>query len=114
MPSVAEEPVFDPAPMQDIGAWLSSSGSRILFIYGETDPWTAGAFELGGAKESYSFVMPAGNHGANILGLLPGDKQTALDALEAWTGVVPDTQQKVMQPRPAPPPFRLVRRLKTH
>jgi hypothetical protein len=113
LPSIAEDPTFDPAPMQDVSSWLSAQGSRILFVYGETDPWTAAAFDPGGATESYKLIVPGGNHGAGIVNLAPADRQTAFAALEAWTGVVPVVQPKVM-PRPMPPPFRMVRRMKMH
>ncbi|APR75811.1 putative secreted tripeptidyl aminopeptidase [Minicystis rosea] len=103
LPSIDESPVFDPAAMQDVGAWVASEGSRILFIYGETDPWTAGAFDLGGAKESYELTMPAGNHSANILGLVPADRDTALAALEAWSGVKPLAKSMILPPRFSPP-----------
>lgn len=105
LPSVDIEPIHDPASMKSVGTWLATEGERILFIYGETDPWSAAAFDPGGAKDTYKFVMPGGNHGANIKGLMPADQTAALNALEAWTGVVPDIQPKILPPRPAPPPF---------
>lgn len=110
LPSVDFEPVHDPAMMKSVGTWLATEGEKILFIYGETDPWTAGAFDPGGAKDTYKFVMPGGNHGANITGLTAADQTKALDALAAWTGVIPMIQPKVLPPRPAPPPIRFMRR----
>jgi hypothetical protein len=114
LPSVPQEPVYNPAAMQDISAWLASQGERILFIYGQTDPWTAGAFDPAGAKESAKYVMPNGNHSANIAGLVPADQQAALAALEAWTGVVPEIPQAALAPKPRAPSFRLLRRSKAH
>ncbi|WP_437581634.1 S28 family serine protease [Sorangium sp. So ce887] len=113
LPSVPIEPEFDPAPMQDISAWLAAEGERILFIYGETDPWTAGAFELGGARDSYKLVMPGGNHSASIDGLVAADQQTALTALETWTGVSPRSPSRLLRsrPTPLPPSFQLLHRL---
>jgi hypothetical protein len=96
--------------MEGVGAWLASEGERILFIYGETDPWSAAAFDPAGAKDTHKFVMPGGNHNANIKGLTPADQTAALDALATWTGVVPMIQPKILPPRPAPPPVRAMRR----
>jgi hypothetical protein len=110
LPSIDIDPVHNPAPMEGVGTWLATEGERILFIYGETDPWSAAAFDPGGAKDTHKFVMPGGNHGANIKGLTPTDQSAALDALAAWTGVVPMIQPKILPQRPAPPPIRVMRR----
>jgi hypothetical protein len=114
LPSIDLDPVFDPKAMQDISSWLTTEGSRILFIYGQNDPWTSSEFELGAATDSYKFVVPGGNHGSVIAGLLPSDQQTALGALEAWTGVKPKVQAKVLPPTPLPPLFRVRSRSTWH
>jgi hypothetical protein len=111
LPSIAEEPVFDPAAISDVAGWLAGDGSRLLFVYGETDPWSAGAFDLGRAQESYRFFAPGGNHGAQMLDLVPAERDQALAALEAWTGVTPDTSAGE-QLKAARPPLRLLRQLR--
>jgi hypothetical protein len=58
-----------------------------LFIYGELDPWSSGAYELGAAADSFKFAAPGGNHGSGIADLKAPDKETALAALERWLGV---------------------------
>jgi hypothetical protein len=78
---------YDPKAMQDVLGWLSSQGERLIFIYGENDPWSAGMVDLGGAKDSYLFVQPDGNHGSRITDLAPADRDAAIAALERWTGV---------------------------
>jgi hypothetical protein len=103
-PGPGKTPVFDPAAMQDVSDWLTTEGERMLFIYGENDPWSAGAFELGQAQDSYRFFVPEGNHGASISELPPAELQMALDALEAWTGVTP--AQPLAPVSPPPPMFR--------
>ncbi|MDI1448260.1 S28 family serine protease [Polyangium sp. 6x1] len=82
-------PVFDASAMQDISTWISAEGERLLFVYGETDPYTAAAYEVGNAKDSYLFLAPGMNHSASIVDLTEPDRAKALDALEAWTGVTP-------------------------
>lgn len=95
------DPVFDPEKMPDIAAWLAAEGARILFVYGENDPWSAGAFEVAEGPEVLKLVAPAGNHGSKIEDLTPSDRQLAYTKLEAWTGVTP-------MPRSLPrdPPLR--------
>lgn len=107
---------FAPAAMQDIADWLASEGERMIFIYGENDPWSGGAFELGNARDSYLFTAPGGNHGSKIADLRTEDADLALQALEQWTGVVPRPASVLPAPRRAqrvdregvlqPPPVR--------
>lgn len=112
LPSVDIEPSFDAEAMADVAAWLSAEGSRIVFIYGENDPWTAAQFDLGGAQGSFKLIQAGGNHGSSIAGLAPEDRQTALDALEAWTGVKPASPPPppAVSLRPIDPPARLILR----
>jgi hypothetical protein len=88
--------------MQDVAGWVTTEGERLLFIYGENDPWSAGAFELGQAQDSYRLFVPEGNHGASIGDLPSADLQVAFDALEAWTGVAPSAPM-LAAPRMLPP-----------
>ncbi|MFO0578034.1 MAG: S28 family serine protease [Polyangia bacterium] len=78
---------YDATAMPDISAWLQSDGERILFIYGSNDPWSAGAFELGLARDSYRLTVPGGNHGSRV-GLLPEPLRTkAMALLRRWADV---------------------------
>ena len=106
---------FDPSAMNDIESWVQSDGSRLLFIYGESDPWTAGAFSLGSAADSFLYVAPDLNHSASISDLASDDQSAALAALERWTGVSPaDPLRRAaggggLPREPAPPRLRLRR-----
>lgn len=82
-------PTFDPEAMKDISNWLGTEGERILFVYGQTDPYSAAAFDSGSAKDSFTFFAPGKNHSAAILDLVETDRSVALDALERWTGKTP-------------------------
>jgi hypothetical protein len=109
LPVGAPDPALDPAVMEDIAGWLATAGRRLLFVYGEHDPWTAGAFDLGAAADAFSLVVPGGTHAAAIADLQPADHAAALDALERWTGVTIAALPKGSIPRPrfarAPPAF---------
>lgn len=85
-PSIDTDPTFDAAAMQDVGDWLKSEGKGFLFIYGSDDPWTAGAFDLGNAQDSFRFFAQGLNHGALIADLDPADRTKAEAAVAAWTG----------------------------
>ena len=100
---------FDPAAMEDIEAWVQSEGERLLFIYGENDPWTAGAFELGSAADSFLYVAPGLNHGASIGDLAEDDRAAALETLARWTGVEPQPFVRPLSRGLAPEPARRMR-----
>ncbi len=103
---------FDPNAMTDIDDWVETEGSELMFIYGEYDPWTAGQFELGDATDSYKLFVPEGNHGSSIYGLPTADRETALAALERWSGVTIDRSARRAPRAPRterylPPPLGL-------
>ena len=75
--------------MRDVDDWLEHSGSHLIFVYGEWDPWTGGRFTLGNANDALVTVQAHGTHGATLLGLAPVDRAPAFARLAAWTGVTP-------------------------
>jgi hypothetical protein len=87
-------PAYDGgAAMQDIDAFVQGQGARMLFIYGEWDPWTAGKYTLGPSADSLLLVQAQGTHGARLGRLAEGDRALAFARLEAWTGVTPALPQ---------------------
>ena len=89
---VPEEPEYDEGrAMRDIDDWVEDYGSRLLFIYGQWDPWTKGKFPLGDAalRDSYVLIVPEGTHMARIQNLELADRELALSKLEEWTGATP-------------------------
>ncbi|MCP4601983.1 MAG: aminopeptidase [Proteobacteria bacterium] len=100
LPKNAEPPTFNPQAMLDIADWIATEGSQLMFIYGEFDPWTAAAVDLGDATDSHVFIAPLGTHGAAISDLVTADHALAMETLERWTGVTPsppppDTQYRM-------------------
>ncbi|HSK05205.1 MAG TPA: S28 family serine protease [Kofleriaceae bacterium] len=96
-------PAYDGgAAMQDIDLFVKSEGARMLFLYGEWDPWTGGKYELGGAADSLLLVQPQGTHGARLSRLPEGERARAFEKLRAWTGVQPALPQQ--RTALAPPP----------
>jgi hypothetical protein len=89
VPPPGSNPSYDPSGMEDISQWVATEGKRLIFIYGQFDPWTAGAFDLGVAADSFRFVDPGGTHGARIGTLQPADREAVMDILYRWTGIEP-------------------------
>jgi hypothetical protein len=84
------QPAYDGgAAMADIDKFVREDGERLLFIYGQWDPWTGGQFELGSAKDSLMLVQAEGTHGSRITKLAEADREAAFKKLEAWTGITP-------------------------
>ncbi|HWO21102.1 MAG TPA: S28 family serine protease [Kofleriaceae bacterium] len=83
----------DPLSVPEVQLWLATRGERIMLIYGENDPWTAGGFVLGRAKDSFRYVVPGGNHGAAISSLPEAQRTEALGVLARWAGVQPPGAQ---------------------
>ncbi|WP_127552516.1 S28 family serine protease [Actinoplanes sp. OR16] len=76
----------NPVPMIDVDLWVKTASQRMLFIYGENDPWGAERFKPS-KRDSALFVAPGANHGANIARLNPADNAAATAMLRRWAGV---------------------------
>ena len=98
-------PPYRAEAMQDIDAWVQAEGERLLFVYGEYDPWTGGMFALGAAADSLRLVVPQATHGADLVALDTADRDAALARLAAWTGVEPDLSAIGRRAPPPPPPL---------
>lgn len=88
VPDSIEFPRFDRHAMKDVDRWVRYQGSRLLFVNGQNDPWSAEPFRLGpGTCDSLSFSVPGGNHGANIARLPEQERAAATAAVLRWAGV---------------------------
>jgi hypothetical protein len=98
---------YDAALMAEVQAWVSTLGERLLFVYGENDPWTAGAFEESAARDQarYTVLGAPGNHGAKLTRLPAAERDAALAKLRGWLGVATGaalTSQGALTARAAP------------
>ncbi|MGV9451236.1 S28 family serine protease [Streptomyces sp. NPDC003635] len=85
---------FQPWVMRDVDHWVRHNATRMLFVYGENDPWGAEPFHLGkGARDSYIFTAPGANHGARVAGLIDSEKALATAKILEWAGVAPASVQ---------------------
>lgn len=73
------------AMMLDMNAWVQTKSDRMLYIYGELDPWTAGSQTFRQeSTQRYRFMVPGGNHGATFMALPPNEKAAAITILSRW------------------------------
>ena len=80
---------FDHFAMPLVEAWVKTRGERMLFIYGQLDPWSTNAFDVRERNDSYRFYVPGGNHGSFIFQLPEADRAVALERLSTWMGLQP-------------------------
>ena len=78
---------FDRDLMLRVEHWVRDHGERMLFIYGENDPWSSGAFTVRERNDAYRFFVPRGNHGARITQLPEPERTQALELLFTWMGL---------------------------
>ena len=93
---------FDPSVMPDIQAWVSGSAQKVIFMYGENDPYTAAAFQVpqaAAARDLHLYVVPGGNHLSKLANLPLAQRTEALNLLTQWLGVPPVAAASV---RPGP------------
>lgn len=76
--------VYHCETMQNIHRWLQTEGNNIIYLYGETDTWTACAVQLTGQTNALKFVHKGGPHGTRIKDLLPGQRELIYSTLEQW------------------------------
>jgi len=69
----------------DVLQWAATEGDGILYIYGEIDPWTAGAVELGGPADALKILQAGADHGVRISEL--DEEGLVLQRLGAWLGM---------------------------
>ncbi|QNE77188.1 aminopeptidase [Streptomyces finlayi] len=85
---------FQPSKMRDVDSWVRNNANRMMYVYGENDPWGAEPFRLGaGARDSYVYTAPGANHGAKVSGLVADEKAEAVAAILRWAGVAPAAVQ---------------------
>lgn len=96
----------DPAAMLDISAWLAGEGERLMFVYGEWDPWSGGAFDPSGAIDTHVYWVAEQDHTGAVLGALPdAEFDEALAILEGWMGLAREIGEarplrSLVQPHP--------------
>ncbi|MEU6796465.1 S28 family serine protease [Nonomuraea wenchangensis] len=74
-----------PLPMLDVDLWVRGQSERMMFVYGQNDPWSAERFTPSG-RDSYLYVVPGANHGANIASLPDAEQREAVATLRRWAG----------------------------
>jgi hypothetical protein len=84
MPPLGVPKPFTEGLMRTIEGWVRFAGRRLVFLYGENDPWAARMYQVTARNDSYRFVVDEGNHNS-MIGDLPESEQEVIEnALERW------------------------------
>jgi hypothetical protein len=76
---------YSNASMLDMRNWAASEARGLMFVYGELDPWSAGAFpQLNAGADNYRYVVPGGNHSSNFRTLPEAQTAEAMAVLSRW------------------------------
>jgi hypothetical protein len=101
-PAGASKTYDNAVAMQDIQAWMDASATKVILVYGENDPWTAGALNVTAgalARNVRKYIAPAGNHGSKLSSLTSSDATEAYALLAQWLSA---TVTPAAPPTPAP------------
>lgn len=72
--------------MREVEAWVKNDSEKVMYVYGQFDPWSAGAFPEKSTGDNHTFWAPAENHRSNIGYLSADDKAAALAIVGRWMG----------------------------
>lgn len=85
LPEELREMPFDKTLSRRIKKFLKKEDPKMIFIYGQNDPWTAaGVTWLKGKKNIHVFIQPGGSHLARINTLTEEQQQEAKQLLKQW------------------------------
>ncbi len=87
LPEDAKHIKFDKTLSKKITKFLKKNDPKMIFIYGEIDPWSAAApmwLDTSKKKNMHMFVQPRGSHRARINTLPENMKQEAINIIKGW------------------------------
>ena len=87
LPEDAKHIKFDKTLSKKITKFLKKNDPKMIFIYGEIDPWSAAApmwLDTSKKKNMHIFVEPRGSHRARINSLPEAMKQEAISIIKDW------------------------------
>ena len=85
LPEELKDMSFDKTLSRKIKKYLKENDPKMIFIYGENDPWTAaGVTWLKEKKNIHVFIQPGGNHRARINTLPEAEKEQVITLIKEW------------------------------
>ncbi|MCB2220808.1 MAG: peptidase [Bacteroidetes bacterium] len=75
---------YDPEPMQQVDCFIRHQAKNMIFIYGETDPWTATSVDLTYNQGLLKIIKPHGSHLTRISNLPEEEQRLVITTLKNW------------------------------
>lgn len=85
-PGTKETIVYNPNTLAFVYNFLQYKANNVIYIYGETDPWSATQIELIGRTNAVKVMVKDAWHNAAIRLATAEQKKEIFDALESWLG----------------------------
>jgi hypothetical protein len=67
--------------------YLQYKANNVVYVYGETDAWSATQMQLLGRTNAIKIVVKNANHGANIRASSPEQKTLFFSNMDQWLGL---------------------------
>lgn len=85
LPEELKDMPFDKTLSKKITKFLKKQDPKMIFIYGQNDPWTAaGVTWLKNKKNIHVFIQPNGSHLARISTLPEAEKAEVMELINKW------------------------------
>lgn len=85
LPEELKDMPFDKTLSKKITKFLKKQDPKMIFIYGQNDPWTAaGVTWLKNKKNIHVFIQPNGSHLARISTLPEAEKAKVIELINEW------------------------------
>ena len=85
LPEELKDMPFDKTLSKKITKFLKKQDPKMIFIYGQNDPWTAaGVIWLKNKKNIHVFIQPNGSHLARINTLPETEKAKVMELINGW------------------------------
>lgn len=79
--------VYNPATMAFVYPYLQYKANKVVYIYGETDPWSSTALPLLGRTDALRIMVKGAWHNASIRLASPEQQEQFYAAMERWLGI---------------------------
>ncbi len=78
---------YEKKTARKVKKFIKKTDAKILFIYGENDPWSASGFDVPDKPNFLKIVKPGGSHSTRIKNLLPEQQEQVKEKMESWLGI---------------------------
>jgi len=86
-PGTKDAIVYDPRTLAFVFNTLQYRADRVVYIYGETDAWSATQMQLIGRTDAVKLVAKNASHNASVRAMDPDQKGLFYGAMERWLGM---------------------------